>query len=55
MTIYEALDRCVIIRDTLMSGTELKVIANMDNIAWITECAEAIEMLIEHLEEGDEE
>lgn len=55
MTIYEALDRCVIVRDILMSGTDLKIIASMGNIAWITECAEAIESFIEHLEEGDEE
>lgn len=54
MLLYEVLDRCVVIRDTLMSGTDLKLISNKDNIDWITECAEAIEALLEFLEEGDE-
>lgn len=54
MLLYEVLDRCIIIRDTLMSGTDLTIVSNKDNIAWITECAEAIESFLDYLEEGDD-
>lgn len=42
----EAMDRCIVIRDTLMSGTDLSIVANISNIEWITMCAEAIEKQI---------
>lgn len=43
MTYEEAMDRCVIIRDTLL-GRDLTITSNADNIEWATMCAEAIEM-----------
>lgn len=42
MTYEEAMDRCVIIRDTLLS-MDLTIVSNVDNIEWATMCAEAIE------------
>lgn len=50
MTLEEAMDRCVIIRDTLMS-MDLTIVSNVDNIEWATMCAEAIEKMKE-LEKG---
>ena len=45
MTYEEAMDRCVIIRDTLLS-MDLTIVSNVDNIEWATMCAEAIEKQI---------
>lgn len=41
MTYEEAMDRCVIIRDTLL-GRDLTITSNADNIEWATMCADGI-------------
>lgn len=46
MKYEEAMDRCIVIRDTLMNGTDLSIVANISNIEWITMCAEAMEKQI---------
>ena len=37
------LDRCVIVRDTLLSGTDIHLNSNIENIECATMCAESVE------------
>lgn len=53
MTDKEALDRCVIIRDTLMSDKELILRPTLKNIEWVTMCAEFIEEKIGVMKNDD--
>lgn len=46
MTYEETMDRCSIIRDTLTSGRSVTIEPTLENIEWITMCAEAAEKLI---------
>ena len=43
MKYEEAMDICVIVRDSLISGSPIQFNATIENIEWITMCAEAIE------------
>lgn len=46
MTYEEAMDRCSIIRDTLTSGHSIAIEPTLENIEWVTMCAEAAEKQI---------
>lgn len=46
MTYEETMDRCSIIRDTLISGHSITIEPTLKNIEWVTMCAEAAEKLI---------
>jgi hypothetical protein len=43
MTYEETMDRCSIIRDTLTSGHSITIKPTLENIEWVTMCAEAAE------------
>lgn len=44
---YETvLDKCVIVRDTLLSGTDIVLKSNTENIELVTRCAESAEKQI---------
>ena len=43
MKYEEAMNRCVIVRDSLISGSPIKFNPTIENIEWITMCADAIE------------
>ena len=43
MKYEEAMDRCVIVRDSLISGFPMQLNPTIENIEWITMCADAIE------------
>lgn len=45
MTYEAVMDRCSIIRDTLTSGHLITIEPTLENIEWITMCAEAAEKL----------
>lgn len=40
-------DRCVVVRETLLSGADIALKSNIENIDWITECAESVEKQVE--------
>lgn len=41
---YETvLDRCVIVRDTLLSGKDIYLNSSTENIEWATMCADSVE------------
>lgn len=46
MTYEETMDRCSIIRDTLTSGHSIRIEPTLENIEWVTMCAEAAEKQI---------
>lgn len=46
MTYEAAMDRCSIIRDTLTSGHSIAIKPMLENIEWVTVCAEAAEKQI---------
>lgn len=46
MTYEEVMDRCSIIRDTLTSGHSIAIKPTLENIEWVTMCAEAAEKQI---------
>ena len=46
MTYEAAMDRCSIIRDTLTSGHSIVIKPTLENIEWVTMCAEAAEKLM---------
>lgn len=43
MTYEEVFDRCTIIRDTLLAGSGIALEPTLENIEFITMCAEAVE------------
>lgn len=43
MTYEEVMDRCSIIRDTLTSERSITIEPTLENIEWVTMCAEAVE------------
>ena len=46
MTYEETMDRCSIIRDTLIAGHSTTIESTCKNIEWMTMCADAAEKLI---------